>query len=112
MVYDDRHRPASLGRDPSLAAMVVRGARQLVGARARDLRSPTATESGWSELRYHHLVPSPEQWAAIRKRRTAGPRPADLITDYSSYNTDVSASDRDAPDPPRGRGSSRTGSAT
>ena len=55
-------------------------------------------EDGWAELRYHHVVPSPAQWEAIRLG-TPLPRPPlpTLITDYYSYNTDVSAHDQSYP---------------
>ena len=98
MVYDDRHRPASLDHDPSWR----RWSSAEPGAWSEPepgTFEPGPTESGWSELRYHHLVPSPEQWAAIRKGEPPGPARLSLITDYSSYNTDVSAADRNAPDP-------------
>ena len=51
---------------------------------------PDAATPDWAELRYRHLVPSPEEWDAIRKGLAAEPAPgASLITDYSSYNTDL-----------------------
>lgn len=85
-VFDDSHRPASLRDDP-------RWRRWTPSA------SWTETESGafevnakgdrWEELRYRHVVPDPEQWAAIREgREPDAPPRATLITDFSSYNTD------------------------
>ena len=45
----------------------------------------------WSVLRYRHLIPDPEQWDAILEDR-ALPREArsTLITDFYSYNTNMS----------------------
>jgi signal peptidase I len=50
----------------------------------------------WSELQYQHLVPDPEQWEALASDRTParGPRPT-LITDFYSYNTNLSAEGAD-----------------
>ena len=69
MVYDDRHRPASLAGDPSWRRWSAGGARRLDGTRARGPSCPIAASPGWPELRYRHLVPSPEEWDAIRKGR-------------------------------------------
>lgn len=95
-VYDDRHRPASLADDPAWRrwAPVEEGAwTEPVAGRFVS----AASAEGWAELRYRHLVLSPEQWQAIRQGSSPGePRPR-LITDYSSYNTDVMPHDRDAP---------------
>jgi signal peptidase I len=96
MVYDDRHRPGSLSRDPAWRrwspaepdAWSEAGPGTFV---------PDAARPDWAELRYRHLVPSPEQWDAIRRGAPPGPPRASLITDYSSYNTDVAAPDRNDP---------------
>ena len=80
MVYDDRHRPASLDDDPSWR----RWSSAEPGAWSEPepgTFEPGPTESGWSELRYHHLVPSPEQWDAIRQGEPPGPARPSLITD-------------------------------
>jgi len=97
LVYDDAHRPAALRDDPRW--------RRFAPARTGDWSEPTPGEfvpksgSGdWVELRYQHLVPTQAHWSAIRKGAPlpAPPRPM-LITDYSSYNTDLSAGDRTVP---------------
>jgi signal peptidase I len=97
MVYDDAHRPAALRDDPRW--------QRFAPARTGDWTEPTpgeyvpANETGdWVELRYQHLVPTPEHWRAIRQGAPlpGPPRPM-LITDYSSYNTDLSSVDRSVP---------------
>ncbi len=97
MVYDDRHRAASLREDSSWrrwSAVEPGGWTEPEPGTFVPDRGPSA----WSELRYRHLVPSPEQWQAIRAgRRPAGPARATLITDYTSYNTDLAAADRNDP---------------
>jgi len=97
MVYDDGHRAAALRDDPRWLRWVatVPGewsepapGRFRPGERARE----------WTELRYHHVAPTPEQCEAIR---TGSPLPgaprATLITDYNSYNTDLAAEDHAHP---------------
>ena len=58
--------------------------RAAIGPRRRPATS-------WAELRYRHLVPDPEQWDAIVERPARCPaRPAPtLITDFYSYNTNL-----------------------
>jgi signal peptidase I len=97
MVYDDRYRAASLRGDPAWRRWSTAVPRTWIephpGAYAPDRASPE-----WSELRYRHLVPAPDQWQAIRAgRRPEGPARATLITDFSSYNTDLAAADRGDP---------------
>ena len=57
----------------------------------------------WSELRYRNLVPDPEQWEAVDRRPRVAPRPprADLITDFYSYNTNLTAESSSLVDYPR-----------
>jgi signal peptidase I len=96
MVYDDRHRPASLGDDPAWRrwspAVPSTWSESEPGT-----FEPRPSGPGWSELRYRHLVPTPEQWAAIRRGEAPGPARPSLITDFSSYNTDHADADRNAP---------------
>ncbi|WP_435016973.1 S26 family signal peptidase [Tundrisphaera sp. TA3] len=44
----------------------------------------------WSRLAYRHLIPDPEQWAAIEagEKLPRAPRPS-LITDFYGYNSNV-----------------------
>jgi len=97
MVYDDAHRAAALRDDPRWL--------RWVAASPGEWTEPTPGQfvpgeqtRDWSELRYHHIVPTPTQCEAIR---TGGPLPgaprATLITDYCSYNTDLSADDHTNP---------------
>ena len=45
-----------------------------------------------SELRYRHLLPDPEQWAALEKKAAPPRAPrATLITDFYGYNTNVTS---------------------
>jgi signal peptidase I len=96
LVYDDAHRPASLRDDPAWRRWVSQGA---------GWTEPTAgtykttdQEDGWSELCYRHVVPDPEQWESIRAGLVpvAAPRRT-LITDFSSYNTDLTEQGRRHP---------------
>jgi signal peptidase I len=98
MVYDDRHRPASLGEDPAWRRWSPAGPGGWSEPEPGTFE-PGPSAPGWSVLRYRHLVPGPEQWAAIRNGETPGPARPSLITDFSSYNTDVLPGDRHAPDP-------------
>ena len=93
-VYDDSHRAAALESDNHwlrwAAAPGDDWAQPVPGS-----YSPAHDTPDWSELRYHHVVPSPAQWASVRAGRPLPSPPVpSLITDYYSYNTDVSARDR------------------
>jgi signal peptidase I len=97
MVYDDARRAAALRDDPQWRRWVATSADAWIESEPGryECRGPAAK---WHELRYHHVVPTPEQCRAIL---TGGPLPraprASLITDYLSYNTDVSAEDHTHP---------------
>ena len=103
--YDDRHRPRILADKPSGSRW--RSESRLEdrrpGGRA-DIRLEGGAKDQWAELRYRHLVPDPEQWDALS---TTGhlPRPprSTLITDFYSYNTNMSADASSLLDDPRGR---------
>jgi signal peptidase I len=91
LVFDDRLRPRSLRDDPRWA----RWAPRTPGAWEERPGEPgvyRATGSGgqWSALRYRHVVPDPAQWAAVLQRRPLPEPPrATLITDFYSYNTEL-----------------------
>jgi signal peptidase I len=92
-VYDDSHRAASL-RDDARWRRWVPGGEGWTEA-APGTFSVGGSGQGWSEIRFRHVVPDPEQWEAIRTGQPLAvpPRPT-LITDFSSYNTDLSAQGR------------------
>jgi hypothetical protein len=97
MVYDDSHRPAELAGDSSWARWTAEPAGSWTEiSPGRFASSPDAGD--WSDLRYHHRVPSPAQWEAIRDSAPLpGPPRATLITDFCSYNTDTLPDDRTNP---------------
>jgi signal peptidase I len=90
LVYDDAHRAAAVRDRPEWRRWSSPSADQ--GWREEspgEFRAPGAGDD-WAELRYRHLVPDPEQWEAILEQRDL-PRPAraTLITDFYSYNTNL-----------------------
>ena len=91
LVYDDSHRPRSLEGKPEWRRWNPRGDWKEEPA-GRFLATPSADKS-WSELRYRHLLPDPEQWAALEKKETPSRAPrSTLITDFYSYNTNTNTS--------------------
>ncbi len=100
-VYDDRHRPRALDglEDWRRWQPAAAGAWQADSSAASSFRSATAT-SDWAELRYRHLVPDPEQWEALADGRIPRRAPrSSLITDFYSYNTNLSSDGSDLVDP-------------
>ncbi len=97
LVYDDGHRPAALRND--------RRWDRWTPERPGDWTEPAQDRflagkrtDRWSELRYHHLVPSPDQCRQVESGEAATEPPrATLITDFSSYNTAISGDDRGDP---------------
>jgi signal peptidase I len=97
MVFDDRHRPSALAGDLQWQRWSAAAPGSWTEPEAGTF-VPAAAAADWAELSYHHVVPSPAQWQAILAgREPPGPVRATLITDYSSYNTDISAWDRTNP---------------
>jgi signal peptidase I len=90
-VYDDRYRPRGLSGLPEWTRWRPGPAWNASGQAESRYRAEAAGDS-WSELRYHHLVPDPEQWDAVLNGREL-PRPprSTLITDFYSYNTNLEA---------------------
>ena len=90
LVYDDTHRAASLQGDDRWRrwAPVEPGWNET----SPGLFTCSDEAPGWSELRYRHIVTDPEQWRAIKAGDPlpVPPRPT-LITDFCSYNTDLTA---------------------
>ena len=97
IVYDDDHRATALLDDPRW----LRWQPASPGGWSEQTAGKFATAKNaddWAELRYHNLVPSPEDWKAIQANaRLPRPPAATLITDFSSYNTDVLPQDRLSP---------------
>ncbi|QEH37653.1 Signal peptidase I [Aquisphaera giovannonii] len=100
-VYDDRYRPKALeGLDawrrwrPAAADAWKEDA-----SAPATFRSAAATAE-WAELRYRHLAPDPEQWESLEQNEAPlrGPR-SSLITDFYSYNTNLSSGDSDLVQP-------------
>lgn len=97
MVYDDAHRPKILKDRPEY--------RRWVGSPESDWsEDPTtpgsfhtpSSNNAWAELRYRHVLADPVQWRAAETGETsARPPRTTLITDFYSYNTNltVEASD-------------------
>ncbi len=93
-VYDDAHRARALADDPRWLRFRPASSNGWVEDTGGQFTVEKSSED-WTELRYHNLVPSPEDWKAIRAKLPIARAPrATLITDFSSYNTDVLADDR------------------
>ena len=93
-VYDDRHRPAALADRPEWRRWqpAAPGGWKIVDPTLSQYRAEAPPGDQWVELRYQHLVPDPEQWDAILADRPLprAPRPT-LITDFYSYNTNLTS---------------------
>lgn len=103
-VYDDRHRPRALAdrdewrRWQSAAA----GGWKIVDPKLSQYRVEATPQDQWVELRYKHLVPDPEQWDAILADRPLPREPrSTLITDFYSYNTNLSSDGSSIVEDPR-----------
>jgi len=92
LVYDDHHRPKLLDGKPEWSRWQP-GAGWKQDEAGTFAAGPLADPEAWSDLRYRHLVPDPEQWSALEKSLPLPrePRPT-LITDFYSYNTNISPS--------------------
>jgi signal peptidase I len=102
-VYDDRHRPRAFAELPGWQRWQGDG-RGWEASPSAVGRYETAGKTPYSsELRYTHLVPDPEQWDAVLHDRTLPREPrATLITDFYSYNTNLSADASNLIEDPRG----------
>jgi signal peptidase I len=90
LVADDNRRAAALADDPRWKRWTSPTGGWTEPTTATYRVTPDAR--GWSELRYRHIVPDPAQWDAIVHRRPLPQPPrATLITDFYSYNTDLTA---------------------
>ncbi len=89
LVFDDAYRPKAFNGKPEWQRWR-KGADWTEETPGTFLANSSDPER-WADLRYRHLVPDPEQWAAIADGKPVprGPRPS-LITDFYSYNTNIS----------------------
>jgi signal peptidase I len=91
-VFDDRHRPRDLNGKTEWQRWRVGTGWKLIDPESSRYESEGGPGGEWAELRYRHLVPDPEQWDAIQSKRTLPWEPrATLITDFYSYNTNMTA---------------------
>ncbi len=103
-VYDDRYRPRALAdRDEWRRWQpTATGGWKMVDPKLSQYRVESAPEDQWVELRYRHLVPDPDQWEAIVADRPLNREPrSTLITDFYSYNTNLTADNSNMVDEPR-----------
>jgi len=92
-VYDDRHRPKALtGKTDWQRWRSATAGWKVVDPAISRYQAEKGPQDEWVELRYKHLVPDAEQWETIQDDRAPrqGPR-ATLVTDFYSYNTNMSA---------------------
>jgi signal peptidase I len=90
---DDRYRPQAFqGKTEWQRWRSAGPGWKLVDPAKSRYQSDSGSPDEWVELRYQNLVPDPEQWEAVLDGRTL-PRPprSTLITDFYSYNTNMSA---------------------
>ena len=109
MVYDDRHRRHRWAGSRA-TAMGRRGVRRLDGTPPGTFVPDPRVLVGRAEVSPSRAAPGTMAISAPAVAGTA--REETLITDYSSYNTDLTAGDRNDPRRPPDPGSNRTGSAT
>jgi signal peptidase I len=107
VVYDDRYRPRTLADRPEWMRWQGQAGWKPVNATESRYNISAGPEEPWAELRYHHLVPEPDQWEAlITDRELPRPPRATLVTDFYSYNTNQMEDPRS-----RGLGSRRNDSS-
>jgi signal peptidase I len=91
-VWDDRRRPRAFADSPDWNRWRPNPETAWSEPSTAHYSAAAAPPNHWAELRYHHLVPTTDQWAAALSGRTAEPPKASLITDYYAYNMGVRAS--------------------
>jgi signal peptidase I len=101
-VYDDRHRPRAFAALPEWQRWQSDSSEWKVVPDAVGRYETTGKQPFSAELRYSHLVPEPDQWAACLGGRAVRPPRATLITDFYSYNTNLSADAANLVEEPRG----------
>jgi len=91
-VYDDAHRAKALAHDPRWLRWRSRAAGAWTEGPDGTFTNSDAASRDWSELRYHHVVPDPEQWRSLLVGgASARPPRESLVTDFYSYNSNVTA---------------------
>jgi signal peptidase I len=98
-VHDDRCQPSAFAGKPQWWRWTSENQDWLVVETGLSRYHTKQASEQWCELRYHNLVPEPEQWDAVLSDQTPprGPR-ASLVTDFYSYNTNMTAGRTGAPD--------------
>ncbi len=92
VVHDDRHQPLLLSGKPEWQRWAAQTGEWGPIERGVSRYQTAAPSDGWSELRYRHLVPEPDQWDAVLHNRPLPREPrATLVTDFYSYNTNLVA---------------------
>jgi signal peptidase I len=93
-VYDDRHQPRTLAGDHQWQRWRSENGGWHSVETSVGLYQCLRPSGEWSELRYHNLVPEPDQWDALRHDLPLPRAPrASLITDFYSYNTNIMSAD-------------------
>lgn len=95
-VYDDTHQARALRDRAEWRRWSPVGQGWAVVDPGKSLYRIDKPTAEWSDLRYSHLIPEPEQWEALLSDRTPARAPrSSLITDFYSYNTNLPAENSD-----------------
>ena len=95
-VYDDRCQPKALAGDPKWQRWNSDNGSWKPVEPAVSRYQSAVSKDEWSELRYRHLVPEPDQWDAVLNDHALPRDPrATLVTDFYSYNTNMLARSSD-----------------
>jgi signal peptidase I len=89
-VYNDRFQPSAFHQKPEWQRWTSEKGDWVVVEPGASRYQTKGSGEQWSELRYRHLVPDPEQWASVLNDQTPARAPrATLVTDFYSYNTNI-----------------------
>ena len=95
-VYDDRYQPRALLANQQWQRWTSDQGGWGIVERGVSRYKSKGSKDDWSELRYRHLVPEPDQWNAVINDRALPHDPrATLVTDFYSYNTNMVARSSD-----------------
>ena len=92
-VHDDRQRPKALANNQEWLRWRPRATAgwKIVDPTQSLYRCDSQSGEDWVELDYSNLVPDPEQWASVLSDHPLPHAPrSSLITDFYSYNTNLS----------------------